>query len=118
MPKNILNDDYAEFENWLISNYGYSNKAARDCISRCHRIEKNLLNLNEAVSKEDRFNKLLNDIQKYSLVNAKNKKSSHSLNATLRASAKKYALYKHPKWLETTLYPIENKNMKRVLKKY
>jgi hypothetical protein len=110
----IVNYDYLDFESWLISTYGYSKKTARDCISRCNRIEKHLsLNLNEAISKEVSFNMLLIDIEKYSYINADNKRASHAIKATLRASAKKYTLYKNPNWLKTTLNPIENKNTKR-----
>lgn len=94
--KPIVNDQI-NFEHWLQEELGYSNKAAKDCISRCKRIEKELVvMLTEATSSQEKFDMLMKEIQIYAQEKTTTKQSAYTLTATLRAAARKYADYKYP----------------------
>jgi hypothetical protein len=98
MMKLSIDDERLVFEVWLKSHYGYSKKAFQDCISRCRRIEKKITPcLADMVSNEAGFSNLMSDIQKYSVKVSSNTPSAYALTGTLRAAAKRYALFKFPK---------------------
>lgn len=89
--------DVLDFDHWLQQTAGYSKKASRDCISRCKRIETDLLvTLSKAVSSQEKFDILMNDIQIYAKEKSTTKKAAYTLAGTLRAAARKYAHYKYP----------------------
>lgn len=86
-----------DFEYYLIDTYGYSKKAAKDCVSRCRRIETHVSSdLSKSVSNEKEYESLIIQIQQYSSSACNQKELAYSLTATLRAAAKKYALYLFP----------------------
>ena len=85
------------FESWLISTHNYSKKVAKDHVSRCKRIEKNITSdLSKSVFDENNFVILMKAIQEYSVSSTSTKESAYTLSGTLRAAAKKYALYLYP----------------------
>jgi hypothetical protein len=86
-----------DFEFYLLDTCNYSKKVAIDCLSRCRRIETHITNdLSESVSSEQEFNNLIIQIQQYSSSKCEQKKSEYTLAGSLRAAAKKYALYLFP----------------------
>lgn len=92
-----FDEERYEFEEYLMSTFNYSRKAAKDCASRCKRIERNITSdLSSAVSDAVKFERLISQIQGYAITVRENKKSAYSLAGTLRAAAKKYACYLHP----------------------
>ena len=87
----------SNFESYLISTYNYSKKVAKDYVSRCKRIEQYITSdLSKSVCEEKSFVILLNDIQAYSVLSTSTKESAYTLSGSLRAAAKKYALYLCP----------------------
>lgn len=85
------------FELYLSEHFNYSIKTAKDCASRCKRIENNLsTDLSKAVSNIEEFESLLNEIQLYAVSISKSRRPAYSITGTLRAAAKKYALYLYP----------------------
>lgn len=92
-----LESDKVLFERWLVSQKGYSIKAAKDYYSRCKRIEKEIAHdLYVSVSTAEKFEKLIDDIQSFSISNSSNKNSAYTLAATLKSAARKFALFKYP----------------------
>jgi hypothetical protein len=86
-----------DFECYLIDTYGYSKKVAKDCMSRCKRIETHISSdLSKSVSNVKEFENLIIQIQQYSSSICDQKESAYSLTGSLRAAAKKYALYLFP----------------------
>jgi hypothetical protein len=94
--KSMVNDQI-NFEHWLQEELGYTKKAAKDCVSRCKRIEIELvLMLPDAISSQENFDVLMKDIQIYAQEKTTTKQAAYTLTATLRAAARKYADYKYP----------------------
>lgn len=92
-----FDEERYEFEKYLMSTFNYSKKAAKDCASRCKRIERDIASdLSSAVSDVVKFERLISQIQSYAITVRDNKKSAYSLAGSLRAAAKKYACYLYP----------------------
>jgi hypothetical protein len=95
--KSSFDKERNNFELYLLETFDYSKKAAKDCASRCKRIESNLsIDLSKAVSNTEEFENLSNEIQLYAVSISKGKESAYSITGTLRSAAKKYALYLYP----------------------
>lgn len=95
--KTRFENERNDFECYLIDTCGYSKKAAKDYVSRCRRIETHVSSdLSKSVSNEQEFETLIIQIQQYSSSVCAQKESAYSLTGTLRAAARKYALYLFP----------------------
>lgn len=95
--KSNFDDDRRDFESYLINTFDFSKKAAKDCASRCKRIEIHVSkNLSTSVSSIDSYENLLIQIQHYAVSVYAEKKKAYALAGTLRGAAKKYALYLYP----------------------
>jgi hypothetical protein len=96
--KSNLAEKQLDFESYLIETFNYTTKTAKDCSSRCKRIEKNITNdLSLSVSDVEKFEELVIQIRIYASSICKDKSKANSLAGTLRAAAKKYAHYLYPK---------------------
>ena len=88
----------ANFELWLTNKEKLSKKVARDTISRLKRISTHVeYDLDTAVMDQESFTDLLHKVRAYSYNSAISQKSAYALNATLRISLRKYALFRNPK---------------------
>lgn len=84
---------YTGFREWLIKN-GLSEKVAGDYVSRCKRIERDLLlKLSEFAQPEEKYHVLMFQIRSYAIATANNKSSAETLTATLRKSARMFFEY-------------------------
>jgi hypothetical protein len=93
----FLKENRKEFEAWLTEQMSYSRVSAKDCCSRCKRIEKVLgIDLEFAVSSAREYEKLSDAINQYSIEISKTKESAYTLSGTLRRAAKCFAMYKTP----------------------
>ena len=78
--------DINEFSEWLTASARISKKAAKDCISRCRRVQKELkIDLADAVSNEVAYQLLIKEVKGITFT-----------YADLRAACRKYADFKVP----------------------
>jgi len=95
--ESCFDEERHDFESYLIKTFNYSNKVAKDCASRCKRIENHVTSdLSNSVSNIDEFENLIIKIQLYATTVCKNKKTAYTLTGSLRAAARKYAFYLYP----------------------
>lgn len=95
------------FRKWLIEDKGFSTKVAGDVISRCRRLDKQVLSsLDEAVLSPQSYLVALKDINTYAIDMNQEKKKETLLINTLRVAMKKYCEYINPESYEC--YPNGN----------
>lgn len=81
----VFEKEVEGFRKWLVSSARISKTSAKDCISRCRRVEKELkIELFEAVSDVTEYVQLIKKVKRI------------SFTADLRAACRKYADYKFP----------------------
>lgn len=83
------------FKEWLIQR-GISYKVARDLVSRCKRIERDLgVNLDHETSNYEQFRLLLIAIADHAPQHCQAASTATRYTSSLRAAARKYALFRH-----------------------
>lgn len=86
-----------DFRYWLIEVNKLSIKSAGDIISRCRRLEAEVLDsIDLSVSTPEHYSNALKKIKNYAILNKKTIKAQYNLTKSYRAALKKYCQYVKP----------------------
>ena len=90
--------DKDNFLSWLMQERSISERAARDCFSRCKRVESKLnLDLSKDISTVSTYAKTMLSIRDYAYTfPTSNEVATKNLSSGLRGAVKKYAEFKFP----------------------
>lgn len=92
-----LSDSKDEFKSWLTGTKHLGQRPARDTISRCRRIERELeCELHLQLSSVEGYFELMQKIDVYASRFATSDDSAKSIRGALRAAARKFGEFKHP----------------------
>jgi hypothetical protein len=98
MPKNSKSVDLIGKENFLLfllTKKKLTNKFARDVVSRCNRISRELnLDLAEMTKNQEIYQSLTDKIWAYAVKNYTKKEQIYAIGATWRSACKYYCEYK------------------------
>lgn len=93
----MFDSDKESFRRWLREEKQLSNRVVGDIVSRCNRLDKQVLtSISESVSSISNYIAALNDIEDYAKKNKHEKSSQQSLAATLRGAIRKYCEFVNP----------------------
>ncbi|MCD9472917.1 hypothetical protein [Photobacterium phosphoreum] len=86
-----------DFREWLIEQKGISRRVAGNIISRCKRLDEEVLgSIDLSVSSVDNYLSALSMIKSYSLANKSKDSAKYAMSASLRAAIRKYCEYRNP----------------------
>ena len=110
MMTSTLIRDKDNFLSWLMQERSISERAARDCFSRCKRVESELnLDLSIDISTVSTYAETMLSIREYAYnLPASNKVATQNLAGGLRGAVKKYAEFKFP--TKSLMYPAFHKH--------
>ena len=93
----MFDSDKESFRRWLKEEKQLSNRVVGDIISRCNRLDKQVLvSISESVSSISNYVIALHDIEDYAEKNKQKKASQKALAATLRSAIRKYCEFVNP----------------------
>ena len=93
-----------DFKSWLVKEKGLSKKVASDIVSRCKRLDNDILDsIDNSVESIDNYMIALEIIKKYAACNSFSIKGQYALSSSLRSAMRKYCEFRKPS--EITRYP-------------
>ncbi|MGF7411294.1 hypothetical protein [Providencia rettgeri] len=93
----MFNECKEDFRSWLIQQNKLSIKSAGDIISRCRRLEVEVLDsIDLSVSTPELYADALKKIKNYAVLNKKTLRAQYNLTKSYRAALKKYCQYVKP----------------------
>lgn len=93
----MFQNNQEEFRQWLIKEKGLSDRVAGDTISRCRRLNKEVIgSIDRSVSSTESYLSALREIGAYSIKNKEKYSSQYTLGSSLRVALKKYCEFINP----------------------
>ncbi|MEZ8918554.1 hypothetical protein AB4622_07500 [Vibrio splendidus] len=86
-----------DFREWLIVKKGVSKRVAGDTISRCKRLDEEILDsIDLAVSSVDNYLLAMSKIKHYARENGTENGAKYAMTGCLRSAMRKYCEYRNP----------------------
>lgn len=86
-----------DFREWLIVKKGVSKRVAGDTISRCKRLDEEVLDsIDLAVSSVDNYLLAMAEIKNYARANGAKNGAKYAMRGCLRSAMRKYCEYRNP----------------------
>ncbi|KJG15289.1 hypothetical protein [Photobacterium angustum] len=93
-----------DFKAWLMDEKGLSKKVASDIVSRCKRLDSDILeSIDDSINSIDNYLLALSIIKKYAMQNSVSIKGQYALSSSLRSAMRKYCEFRKPS--EINRYP-------------